>query len=141
MVEPVDLFLAHLTSIERSPGTVRSYAFDLRDFFAFLIAHGLDWRSVRLEHLGRFVGWLRLSPSARAAEVAALSTVDGRCSAATINRKLAAVGSFYRFHHRHPADQQRRPARSCPQAPRSHLRRDDRPLCAPARQHPYSATR
>jgi site-specific recombinase XerD len=104
VVEPADLFLAHLTSIERSPGTVRSYAFDLRDFFAFLIAHGLDWRSVRLEHLGRFVGWLRLPPSARAAEVTALATADARCSAATINRKLAAVGSFYRFHHRHGVD-------------------------------------
>src|SRR5207249_1765701 len=62
-VDPVDAFLAHLTVIERSPGTVRSYAFDLRDYFEFLTEHGIDWRHVRIEHLGRFVGWLRLAPA------------------------------------------------------------------------------
>ncbi|MEV6059914.1 site-specific integrase [Nocardia asteroides] len=60
VVEPVDEYLAHLTAIERSPGTVRSYAFDLRDYFTFLAAHEIRWDAVRLEHLGRFVGWLRL---------------------------------------------------------------------------------
>lgn len=47
VVDPVDEFLARLTVIERSPGTVRSYAFDLRDYFEFLFAHGIDWRTVR----------------------------------------------------------------------------------------------
>ena len=61
VVEPVDVFLAHLTAIERSPGTVRAYALDLRDYFEFLDAHEIHWRTVRLEQLGRFVGWLRLS--------------------------------------------------------------------------------
>ncbi|MFF7944885.1 site-specific integrase [Nocardia gamkensis] len=60
VIEPVDEFLAHLTAIERSPGNVRSYVFDLRDFVAFLTAHEIDWRAVRLEHFGRFVVWLRL---------------------------------------------------------------------------------
>ncbi|MBF6427880.1 tyrosine-type recombinase/integrase [Nocardia cyriacigeorgica] len=104
VVEPVDEFLAYLTVIERSPGTVRSYAFDLRDYFAFLAAHGLDWRSVRLEHLGRFVGWLRLPSGQRSVEVTSLSSVAGACSASTINRKLAALGSFYRYQHRHGVD-------------------------------------
>ncbi|WP_227471734.1 site-specific integrase [Paenarthrobacter sp. YJN-5] len=52
-----------LSVIDRSPETVRSYAFDLRDYFAFLDQAGVSWRSVRLEDLGRFVGWLRKSPS------------------------------------------------------------------------------
>ena len=30
VVAPVDRFLAHLSAVERSPATVRSYAFDLR---------------------------------------------------------------------------------------------------------------
>jgi hypothetical protein len=101
VVDPVDEFLAHLTVIERSPGTVRSYAFDLRHYFEFLPAHGIDWRTVRLEHLGRFVGWLRLAPAARSATVTSLSIDAPHCSSATINRKLSAVGSFYTFHHRH----------------------------------------
>ena len=88
VVDPVDEFLAHLTAIERSPGTVRSYAFDLRDYFDFLGAHRIDWRTVRLEHLGRFVGWLRLAPTVRSAEVTSLAIDEPHCSAATINRKL-----------------------------------------------------
>jgi len=103
-VDPVDAFLAHLTVIERSPGAVRSYAFDLRDYFEFLTAHGIDWRTVRLEHLGRFVGWLRLAPATRTAAVTALVVDEPHCSAVTINRKLSAVGSFYTFHHRHGVD-------------------------------------
>lgn len=101
VLEPVDKYLAHLTVIERSPGTVRSYAFDLRDYFEFLTNHGIDWRTVRLEHLGRFVGWLRLAPEARSSAVTALVLDEPHCSAVTINRKLAAVGSFYTYHHRH----------------------------------------
>lgn len=85
-VDPVDAFLAHLTVIERSPGTVRSYAFDLRDYFEFLTAHGIDWRTVRLEHLGRFVGWLRLAPATRTAAVTALVIDEPHCSAVTITR-------------------------------------------------------
>ena len=104
VVDPVEEFLAHLTAIERSPGTVRSYAFDLRDYFDFLGAHGIDWRTVRLEHLGRFVGWLRLEPTVRSVTVTSLPVAEPHCSAATINRKLAAVGSFYKFHHRHGVD-------------------------------------
>lgn len=104
VVDPVDAFLAHLTVIERSPGTVRSYAFDLRDYFEFLSAHGIDWRTVRLEHFGRFVGWLRLAPAARSVSVTALAVDEPHCSAVTINRKLSAVGSFYTYHHRHGVD-------------------------------------
>lgn len=104
VVAPVDDFLAYLTVIERSPGTVRSYAFDLRDYFEFLSAHGTDWRTVRLEHLGRFVGWLRLTPAARSATVTSLAIDEPHCSAVTINRKLSAVGSFYTYHHRHGVD-------------------------------------
>jgi hypothetical protein len=44
---------------------VRSYACALRDYFTFLDAHRIDWVTVRLEHLGRFVAWLRLPPDAR----------------------------------------------------------------------------
>lgn len=56
VIEPIEMFLAHLTVIERSPTTVRSYAFDLRDYFQFLGLHEIDWDTVALEQLGRFAG-------------------------------------------------------------------------------------
>lgn len=101
VVEPIELFLAYLAAIERSPTTVRSYAFDLRDYFQFLGRHEIDWTTVALADLGRFVAWLRLPPDARAGRVTALPTVAAHCSATTINRKLSAIGSFYQFHARH----------------------------------------
>ena len=99
----VERFLAHLTAIERSPNTVRAYAHDLRDFVAFLALRSAVWDAVSLEDIGKFVAWLRLPRSARSGQVLPLPWVDGDLSAATVNRKLSAVSSFYEFHERHGA--------------------------------------
>jgi integrase/recombinase XerD len=103
-VEPIEGYLSYLSEIERSPNTVRAYAHDLKDFFVFLAARGLDWRSVRLEDVGGFVAWLRLSPAGRAGQVAVLPSAPPQLGAATINRKLAAVSSFYQHQARHGVD-------------------------------------
>lgn len=100
MVEPVEVFLAHLHAVERSPNTVKAYAHDLKDWFAFLAAAGLEWSSVRLEEVGRFVAWLRLPPGCRDGTVVALPSAGSFCAASTVNRKLAAVAAFYEFHQR-----------------------------------------
>lgn len=104
VVEPAEAFLAYLHAVDRSPNTVRAYAHDLRDWFAFLDAMGLVWSGVRLEHVGRFVAWLRLPPAARDGRVVALPSAVAYCTPATVNRKLAAVSSFYEFHQRHGVD-------------------------------------
>src|SRR6202166_2693812 len=87
-VGPVERFLAYLTSIERSPNTVKAYAHDLKDFLEFLGFRGLDWREVRLEDVGEFVAWLRLPPPGRAGAVPVLPSAVPQVGAATINRKL-----------------------------------------------------
>jgi integrase/recombinase XerD len=104
VVESADRYLGHLTAIERSPNTVRAYAHDLRDFFAFLDSRGLEWAGISLEDLGRFVAWLRLAGDARDGQVTLLPWVESRVSAATVNRKLSALASFYEFHQRHGVD-------------------------------------
>jgi integrase/recombinase XerD len=101
VMAPVDRFLAHLSAVERSPATVRSYAFDLRYFVEFLDQAGLEWDRLRLEDLGRFVSWLRQSPAEHGGNVTHLPRAVDHCSASTINRKLSAVGSFYQFQQRH----------------------------------------
>ena len=100
-VEPVERFLAYLTSVERSPNTVKAYAHDLKDWFVFLAGRGRDWGAVDLEDIAGFVVWLRLPPAARAGKVAILPSVEHHCSAASVNRKLAALTSFCEFHARH----------------------------------------
>jgi integrase/recombinase XerD len=100
-VEPVERFLAFLASIERSPNTVKAYAHDLKDWFAFLNRHDLDWRAVTLEDVAGFVAWLRLPPAARDGRVVVLPMVEHHCVASSVNRKLAALTSFCEFHARH----------------------------------------
>src|SRR3989442_197474 len=74
-VAPIERYLAYLTDVERSPNTIKAYAHDLKDWFTFLAARALDWREVRLEDLGEFVGWLRLPPAARDGRVMVLPSV------------------------------------------------------------------
>jgi integrase len=101
---PVDRFLAYLTAIGRSPNTVKAYAHDLKDFWEFIGFRGLDWREARLEDVGEFVAWLQLPPPGRSGEVAVLPSAAAQVGAATVNRKLAAVSSFYAHHARNGAD-------------------------------------
>jgi site-specific recombinase XerD len=100
-MEPVERFLGYLTSIEKSPNTVKAYAHDLKDWFTYLTGHDLDWQAVTVEDVAGFVAWLRLPPEGRDGTVAVLPTVANHCSAASVNRKLAALTSFCEFHARH----------------------------------------
>jgi integrase len=103
-VEPVERFLAYPASIERSPNTIKAYAHDLKDWLAYLSDRRLDWRAVTLEQVAGFLAWLRLPPAARDGRVAVLPSVEHHCVASSVNRKLAAVTSFYEFHARHGVD-------------------------------------
>lgn len=47
------------------------------------------------------MAWLRLPPEGRDGTVAVLPSVTHHCGAASVNRKLAALTSFYQFHARH----------------------------------------
>ncbi len=102
-VGAVDRFLGFLSSSEKSPNTVKSYAHDLKDWFSYLSGCGLAWDEVALEDVAAFVAWLRLPPRGRDGTVAVLGEQAHHCGASTVNRKLAAVASFYRFHARHGA--------------------------------------
>jgi integrase/recombinase XerD len=103
-VVPVDRFLAYLTDIGRSPNTVKAYSHDLKDFWQFLGFRGLEWREARLEDVGEFVAWLQLPPAGRSGEVAMLPFGTAEVSASTVNRKLAAVSSFYAHQARSGAE-------------------------------------
>lgn len=72
---------------------MKGYAHDLKDWFSFLTDRAIDWREVRLEDFGGFIGWLRLPPAARGGEVPVLPSVPAHCSASSVNRKLSALSS------------------------------------------------
>jgi integrase/recombinase XerD len=103
-VPVIERYLAYLSDVERSPNTVRAYAHDLKDYFSFLQARGLDWQRVRLDDVGEFVAWLRLPLSARDGSVSVLPTAGCQVSAGTVNRKLSALSAFYQHAARQGTD-------------------------------------
>ncbi len=96
VVAPIEAYLAHLQALDRSPTTLRTYATSLKLWFEFLALIQLDWDEVRAEHVSRFVAWLR----APADNVVVLEGGSARRSAATVNKHLAALFSFYDYHAR-----------------------------------------
>jgi integrase/recombinase XerD len=95
-VEPVERYLAWLSRIERSPNTVRAYALDLKAYFSFLAARGVEWDAVTLELIGEFTAWLRQP----ADNVVMLPTAEARRTTRTVNRMLSAVAGFYDYYAR-----------------------------------------
>jgi integrase len=95
-VPVVESFLAHLQALDRSPTTVRTYATSLKLWLEFLEPMGVAVDDASLEHVSRFVAWLR----APAGNVAVLPGGSGRCCPATVNRHLAALFSFYDYRAR-----------------------------------------
>lgn len=99
-VDDLEDFLAYLTARGASPNTVQGYAYDLRDFFVWLGQTGLDFRHLRLEVVAQFFDWLRRPKPARAPRVFVLPGVGQALENTTLQRKRAALASFYRFHAR-----------------------------------------
>lgn len=97
--EPVpaaEAFLAHLQALDRSPTTIRTYATTLKLWLEFLAHLGVQIDDPRVEHVSRFVAWLR----APAENVTVLEGGTARCSPATVNRHLAALFAFYDYQAR-----------------------------------------
>jgi integrase/recombinase XerD len=45
--------------LEKSPNTIRGYAYNLKLYWEFLNSHHLNWSSIKLEQLADFIHWLR----------------------------------------------------------------------------------
>ena len=95
-VEPIEAYLAHLAALERSPNTIRAYAFSLKLFFEFLARRALAWDAAGIEDIAWFLAWLRVP----AQGVILLNASAARRRETTVNRHLAAVFGFYDFHVR-----------------------------------------
>ena len=97
-------FLAYLRASGCSPDTARAYGHDLTHLAAFLVEQGLDWRALTPARAVDLLIYLRSKRSRRrgSGHHPSLVTIEGeravpRLSAATINRTLAAVSSFYEW--------------------------------------------
>jgi integrase/recombinase XerD len=93
-VEPVKLYLDHLTALEKSPNTLENYCRHLCRYFVFLQREQLDWSSAKPDDLVHFVQWLR---SLRNGPDTGRRN-ESRLSERTVNTIVTAVSSFYRYH-------------------------------------------
>ncbi len=95
-VPPIQNFLTYQEHLERSPNTVRAYAYHLKLWWEYLQHRQLDWTAIQLSDLADFVAWLR----APQPDVVSLQAQTARRTETTINAILTAVTVFYDYHHR-----------------------------------------
>lgn len=108
--ESVGAFLRDLIASDRSPATVKTYAFALCAWFNFLHARGLPWQSAAHEELRDYVLLLRSAENpyrarrrAGGPEPGSINPRTGKpylaagYKPATINHRLSVIRSFYAF--------------------------------------------
>lgn len=95
-VPPIQQYFTYLENIERSPLTIRAYAYHLCLYWQYLKGSKLDWTTIGLSELAEFVAWLRQPLPG----VISLQEQEAKRSEATINAILAAVCMFYDYHER-----------------------------------------
>lgn len=99
-VRPIQEFLDYMENCERSPNTVRSYAYHLRLYWEFLTETSREWTNVGISDLAQFIEWLRI-PTSQVIPLAQ-KAFEGNMKVAkrtetTVNAIMTSVGRFYDF--------------------------------------------
>lgn len=93
IIKPIKRYLIYLKSLEKSPNTLRAYAYHLKHFWEYLAANKFDWKTIKLDQLAGFITWLRSNKN-----IVVIHQVMSKRTESSINAALAAVTSFYKFH-------------------------------------------
>lgn len=100
-IKPVREYIKYLENGEKSPFTIRSYAYHLMLLFEFLEYKNIQWESVKFLDLSEFIKWLRFPPSSSSPQVIDFHKVEKASrSEKTVNTIIAAVVAFYEYHAR-----------------------------------------
>lgn len=92
-IQPIQEFIRYLNHTEKSPNTIRNYANHLKLFWEFLENINTNWQAITLEHLSRFIYWLR----SHHMNVIPLHSHAKRAET-TVNCIITCLSSFYRYH-------------------------------------------
>jgi integrase len=94
IIDPIDRFLQYLFDLQRSPNTLRAYAYHLRHYWKYLSDKQIQWTEVKLEDLAQFISWLK-QPNRK---IISIHTDIANRTNSSINAALAAVTAFYKSH-------------------------------------------
>lgn len=90
-ISEIEEYLAYLEALERSPWTIRTYAYHLCVYWRYLESRKRDWTTMGHSDVAEFVMWLRQN----AGEERGVRRGEG-----TIRAIVAVVGMFSRYHER-----------------------------------------
>jgi len=96
-IEPIHQFIIYLENLDRSPYTIRSYAYHLKLFWQYLEKLNVSWKAIKLDTLTNFIHWLKLGESNK---VIKLYPNESKRQNTSINSILASIIAFYQFHER-----------------------------------------
>lgn len=92
-IAPIQEFVRHLEFTEKSPNTIRAYAHHLKLFWEFLDDERDNWHAISINHLARFIHWLRSKDS----QIICFTSTSKRAET-TVNSIMTCLSSFYRYH-------------------------------------------
>ncbi len=96
-IEPIEDFLSYLRNIERSPNTIRAYAYHLKLYWEYLQSRQLNWIDINVVKLADFMSWLR-SPTPD--KVLSIQEREAKRTETTVNAILTSVCMLYDFHEK-----------------------------------------
>ena len=94
-IKPITEFIRYLNNIDKSPYTVKSYAYCLKLFWEYLTLNQLNWHAINLADLAGFVGWLRQSKTNN--QIIDLFEINADRKPASINVILGCLSVFKAF--------------------------------------------
>ncbi|WP_220254494.1 tyrosine-type recombinase/integrase [Vreelandella rituensis] len=96
-IPQIDSYLKYLHSVGKSPNTIRSYAYHLKEFWLFLGSMDYEWNQVTLSEMSQFINFLKRGS---VDNVVPLYQSESKRTAKTINAIVTAVSSFYDYSSR-----------------------------------------
>lgn len=96
-IPSIDLYLRYLSSVRKSPNTIRSYAYHLKEFWLFLSLKNYSWNQIGLIELSEFINFLKLG-TIDASNIIPFSSSVSLRSEKTINTIITAITAFYDYH-------------------------------------------
>lgn len=96
-IPQIDSYLKYLHSVGKSPNTIRSYAYHLKEFWLFLGSMDYEWDQITLNEMSQFISFLKRGS---VDNVVPLNQTESKRTAKTINAIVTAVSSFYDYRSR-----------------------------------------